>query len=337
MADPTTAAAPDAAGPAISAARRPRWALAVQAAALAVLLVLVVRYVDREQLRPAFESVSPASFCVFVALMFTVRMLAAWRWLVVARDHLGLEGLSFGFLLRVELLADFANVWLPSLVGGEAVRVWQVIRRTGQRKLGPGSVVLDRIVGSVTLVIACLPFLAVLAVSSPSLELPALAVHPWAAALAALAAAAGAVTAVRYVAALRGLARRVLASAVRSRFMAVPALISLGAYPLMAAAHYLGVPELAARSWSVAATVAILPRLGRAIPLSVFGVTAVEGVMFAVGRLFDVDAGTMLVVIALNLAARYLGAAAGAAAEMSLHGLRFFRDLRASRLVTGGR
>lgn len=339
MADPTRAeaAAEGRIGP---AARRPRWAVAAQVTALAVLLVLVARNVDYEQLRPAFASVSAASFGVFVALMFAVRMVAAWRWLTVARDHVGLEGLSFGFLLRVELLADFANVWLPSLVGGEAVRIWQVIRRTGERKLGPASVVLDRVVGTVTLGLACLPFLAVLAVRAPSLEAPAVAVHPWAVALAALAAAVGVAMAVRYVAAFRGLARRALESAVRSRFMAVPALISLSAFPLMAAAHYLGVPELAARSWPVAATVAILPRLGRAIPLSVLGVTAVEGTMFAVGRLLGVDTGTLLVVIALNLVARYLGAAAGALAEMSLHGTRFFRDVRASRrgvTADGGR
>lgn len=327
----STVASEAAGGPMMSAARRPRWAVAVQATVLAVLLVLVLRHVDREQLRPAFESVTLASFCVFVALMFAVRMLAAWRWLVVARDHVGLDGLSFGFLLRVELLADFANVWLPSLIGGEAVRVWQVIQRTGEKRLGPGSVVLDRFVGTVTLGLGCLPFLAVVAVHAPSLELPEVTVHPGVAALAALMAAAGAWMAVRYVEAFRSLARRALASAVRSRFMAVPAMISLGAFPLMAAAHYLGVPELAAHSWLVAATVAILPRLGRAIPLSVFGVTAVEGAMFAVGKLLGVDSETLLVVIALNLAARYLGAFAGALAEMSLHGTRFFRDVRDAR------
>jgi len=327
MVDPTLA---DAEGRRTPAVRHPRWAVAAQVTALAVLLVLVLRYVDREQLRPAFASVSPASFCVFVALMFAVRMLAAWRWLVVARDHVGLAGLSFGFLLRVELLADFANVWLPSLIGGEAVRVWQVIRRTGEKKLGPGSIVLDRFVGTITLGLACLPFLAVLAVRAPSLELPEVAVRPWAIALAVLVAGFGAVAAVRYVEAFRALARRALVSAVRSRFMVGPAAISLGAFPLMAAAHYLGVPGLAARSWLVAATVAILPRLGRAIPLSVFGVTAVEGAIFAVGKLLEVDTETLLVVIALNLVARYLGAAAGALAEMSLHGLRFFRDVRAS-------
>lgn len=306
-----------------------RLAVALQALALAVLAALVARFVDLEQLRRAFAGVSLPSFVAFAVLMFATRMVAAWRWLVVARDHVGLPRLGFGFLLRVELLADFANVWLQSLIGGEAVRVWKVISRTGEKTRGPGSVVLDRFLGTVTLAVACLPLLVVLAARSPSLELPErVAARAGVLALAAAVVALGALLAARYVEALRSLARRAFAAAVEGRFMALPFLIGLSAYPLMAAAHYLGVPELAERSWLVAAMVAILPRLGRAIPLSIFGVTAVEGAMFGVGRLLEVSPETVLVVVALNLTTRYLGAFGGALAEISLHGTRFFRDLR---------
>lgn len=320
---------PEATVPA-SPSRRRRWSVAAQAVVLAVLVVLVFRFFEREQIALAFASVSLGSFVAFAALMFAVRMVAAWRWLVVARDHVGLSGLSFGFLLRVELLADFAGIWLQSTIGGEAVRVWKIAQRTGEKARGPGSVVLDRFVGMVSLVLACLPFLVVLALRVPNLEFTRrLPVDLWLFVTVSVAALAVAgFLARRYLEVLRNLARRVLESALRSRFMVVPILISLSGFASMIGAHYFGVPELAEHGWWVAGMIAVLPRLGRAVPLSIFGVTAVEGAMVALGKLLDVSPEAILVVVALNLTIRYLGALGGAAAELTLHGTRFFRDVR---------
>lgn len=309
--------------------RRGLVGVAIQVVVLAVLMVVVARFIDREQIRRAFESVSLGSFLVFAVLMIGMRMIAAYRWLVVARDHVGLKKLDFGFLVRVELLADFAGIWMQTLIGGEAVRVWKIIRRTGEKALGPGSVVLDRFVGTAGLGLACLPFAVILVARTPELRLPAvldgnvdLVVG------AALAALLAVLLALHYVEALRRLARRAVESAVRSRFLAVPLAISWVNLAALVAAHYWGVPELAQRGWLVTATFTLLPRLGQAIPLSVFGITAVEGAMFGVGALLGLEAETILAVVALNLTVRYLGAFAGALAEISRNGTRFFRDVR---------
>lgn len=319
---------PEAAQPSSPRPRR-RWGVAVQAIVLAVLLVLVFRFIDREQIVLAFRSVSLSSFVAFAAFMFSVRMIAAWRWLVVAREHFGLPRLTFGFLLRVELLADFAGIWLPSAIGGEAVRFWKIAERTGEKTRGPGSVVVDRFVGLVSLVLACAPFLVVLALQVPDLELPER--FPvdlrWVVAVSAAALALGAVLARRYYEVLKGLARKFLDSALRSRFMVVPIVISLLGFVCMVFAHYLGFPELAERGWWVAGMIAVLPRLGRAVPLSIFGVTVVEGAMFGLGKLLEIRPEVILVVVALNLTVRYLGSLVGAVAELSLHGTRIFREI----------
>lgn len=307
-----------------------RWVLLVQAVLVGVLVVLAVRYLDRDQIALAFASVSPASFLIFTLLTFSVRMVAAWRWLVVARDHVGLSGLSFGFLLRVELLADFAGIWLQSAIGGEAVRVWKVVQRTGEKARGPGSMVLDRFVGVASLAVACAPFLVVLALRAPQFEIGEILPVDlwWAAALAAAGLALASFLALRYLEVLRTLARRLLDTALRSRFLVLPILISLAGYLCMVGAHYLGIPELTERGFWVAGAIAVLPRLAQVVPLSFFGLTAVEGAAAALGKLLGVSPETILVIVALSLTVRYLGALGGALAELALHGTRFFRDVR---------
>lgn len=308
--------------------RRGLAGVAVQLVLLAALAVFVVRFVDREQIALAVASVSLASFLVFFVLMMATRLVAAWRWRVVARD-LGLA-VGFGFLLRVSLLAEFANIWLQSFIGGEAVRIWKLVQETGNRNRGAGSVALDRFVGTVSLALVCLPFVPVLGaaaeVPEPPGDVALLAL------LAALAAAAAAVVTWRFMAALRRLARRALAFAGRTRFLAVPLLISAAVYPLLVAAHYLGFPELGARPWTVAAALALLPRLGRVVPLSVFGLTAVEGSTVLVGALLGVSSQTLLAIVALNLTVKYVASLAGALAETAVSGTRFFRVLRERRL-----
>lgn len=325
---------PSPSSPSPSSVRRKRLALLVQMVVLAVLLVLVFRFFDREQISLALETVSLPLFVAFLILMFAVRVLTAYRWWVVAEKHVGVSGLTVGYLLRVELLADFGNIWMQSLVGGEAIRVWKVIQRSGEKTLGPATVVLDRVVGTASLVLVCLPFLVVLIFQVPTLSLPErIPVDMRLVAGAAAVSLLASLMALRYVEALRSLMRQALQSVLRSRFMIGPLLISIVSYPVMIVAHYVGVQELAERGLLVTAMVTVLPRLGRAIPLSIFGVTAVEGATFAIGALLEVSSQALLVVVALNLTSRYLSSILGALAEISMGGTRFFSEVRGGELV----
>lgn len=305
----------------------------VQVVVLAVLLVLFFRFFDREQISLALESVSLPLFLVFLILMFTVRVITAYRWWVVAEKHVGLSGLTYAYVLRVDLLADFGNIWMQSLVGGEAIRVWKIIQRTGEKTLGPATVVLDRVVGTASLVLVCLPLLVVLIIQVPTLSLPErFPLDPRLVAGGAAVALLAVLLALRYVEALRSLARQALQSVLRSRFMIGPLLISVASYPAMIAAYYLGVQELAERGLLVTAMVAVLPRLGRAIPLSIFGVTAVEGATLAIGALLEVSPQVLFVVAALNVTSRYINSILGVVAEISVGGTRFFSQIRDGEL-----
>ncbi len=310
--------------------RRRAWiGFLVQLLVLGGLLVLGLRLVDVGQVHLALEGVGFGNLAGFVLWMLAPRVVTAWRWRIVARDHLELEGLSVLFLLRVGLLAEFANLWLQTFVGGEAVRIWKVAQRTGKRKLSAGSVVLDRLVGTTSLATVCLPLVVALGTLTPRVR-PSPEGWKLLGGVAAVVALAGVVV-LRRVPFAQALLRRSLGFLGKHRFLGVPFLVSLLLYPPMVLAYRFGFPELAGRSWLVVAMMALLPRLGAAVPLSLFGVTAVEGSGLVLGALLGVSSQTLLVVVALTLLTRYLAAGLGAAGELAADGTRFFVELGKAR------
>lgn len=79
-----------------------------------------------------------------------------WRQLVVRCG----AALTLVQAFRFSMIAGFFNQTLPSSVGGDAVRIWLVGKRTNWR-VAAYSVLLDRVIGTVALammVVACLPW-----------------------------------------------------------------------------------------------------------------------------------------------------------------------------------
>ncbi len=317
--------------------RTPTWRpvrLVVQLLLLCALLVVAFFFFDLEQVRVALNQVSLPNLLGFLTLMLAARAVAAWRWKIVARDHAGLPEVSALFLLRVELLAGFADLWLQSFIGGEAVRMWKVGQRTGKGKQAVASVALDRVVGTVGLLAACLPLLITLGAAAPELRISG---QSWLlVGLTALLLALATVVVFRTIPVARMFLRRSLDFLRDQRFPLVPLLISLLIYPLIVLAHKTGFPTLGGGSWLVVAMVALLPRLGRIVPLSLFGITAVEGSIFVVGSLLEVPTETLVLVVALNLLAKYVASGLGAVAELVADGRRFFREVRWSAGDRGG-
>jgi len=109
-----------------------------------------------------FNEGFPALLC---AILFGMAMpwLHGLRWLLVIRQSTPTLDVPYLSLVRLTWIGHFFNQVLPSSVGGDAVRVWEA-HRLGL-KPGPAiqSIVLDRIVsllGLMILVIVGLPFLS---------------------------------------------------------------------------------------------------------------------------------------------------------------------------------
>src|SRR5262249_47657651 len=118
------------------------------AAGLGMVAFLLWRY----QLRSTFQLMqreSPVLFLVTIALYVAGQAMSAVRWQLLAALN-GLGG-RFSDYIAYYFIGMFTNVFVPGLVGGDALRALYLGRQ--QRKIGPAfaSVIADRGIGLLTL------------------------------------------------------------------------------------------------------------------------------------------------------------------------------------------
>jgi uncharacterized protein (TIRG00374 family) len=139
-----------------------RTRVAVEAVVSAVVLGLLLRWAGLHGVAKALGGTDLAWFVPAVVLSAATVPLMALRWqmLLEAKD----VSVPLGWLTRTYFVALFAGQFLPAAIGGDAVRVVELGRRTGDAPESVASVLIDRLVGLVSLVV--LAIVAVL-VSGP--------------------------------------------------------------------------------------------------------------------------------------------------------------------------
>ncbi|MGF1624710.1 MAG: lysylphosphatidylglycerol synthase transmembrane domain-containing protein, partial [Alphaproteobacteria bacterium] len=134
-----------------------RWiALAGKLAVTALLLYLALRGTDFDAAWARWTGLDPLWLLPAAALMVVQLLVAAWRWhLVAAALGERTPGLRRAWIM---LVSTFFNQTLPSVVGGDAIRIW--LTRGGGLRAAVFAVLIDRgagLLGLLLLVAACLP------------------------------------------------------------------------------------------------------------------------------------------------------------------------------------
>src|SRR3989338_3971023 len=94
-----------------------------------------------EVLKTADLSLMAAAFVIF----FMINMILLWRWMVYIR---GLElNASFLTAMRYFFIGLFGNLFLPTAVGGDLIKVWGLCRDSAQKPRVVASVLIDRLSG----------------------------------------------------------------------------------------------------------------------------------------------------------------------------------------------
>jgi glycosyltransferase 2 family protein len=153
-----------------------RWAAALVAAKVvlpALLLWLVVRRVEWSTVLELAARMSIMVVAGALVLITAQNLLAAARWWFVT---LRLPGKALGFPIALRLLyvSVFVNQVLPSSIGGDAVRIWLAYRNGFPLASAAKSVLLDRILtmlGLVLLIVLALPFLSNAVPQAPGVQL----------------------------------------------------------------------------------------------------------------------------------------------------------------------
>lgn len=122
--------------------------LLISLALLVVLLSLADVHAIQELLRKANISL----FLLIILWLLLDRMLHAWKWNLLLRAKM--KDISVLFLIRVHFISNFVANFIPFNVGYDITRVVSVAKHSGNTLLPLASVIVDRIMGFVSLAIA---------------------------------------------------------------------------------------------------------------------------------------------------------------------------------------
>jgi glycosyltransferase 2 family protein len=139
---------------------QPRPKLLLKIVISATLVAWLVYATDREALADALLEVDLSTALLAVFVLFALIAVQAWRWTFVARA-LGIS-LPLVPAWLISQIGAFFNQVLPSTIGGDAMRVWRLRRRGVGTGIALSSVVLDRVValvGMILIVAVGLPWL----------------------------------------------------------------------------------------------------------------------------------------------------------------------------------
>jgi uncharacterized membrane protein YbhN (UPF0104 family) len=125
-----------------------------------VLIAIVVRAFDVRGVAAQFMKVDAVTLLLAIVVALVIALLHAGRWLAV----IGASNYRLGFrtALEVVLIGHFFNQVLPSSVGGDAMRVWCAYRAGLGFGTAAGTVIIDRVLTLVSLLLltaAGLPWL----------------------------------------------------------------------------------------------------------------------------------------------------------------------------------
>jgi uncharacterized protein (TIRG00374 family) len=136
-----------------------RTRVAIEGAISIVLLAVLLKFAGVEQVWNTLSRTSLAWFLPAVAVNMATVVVMAWRWqLLLAAKRINVP---LGWLTRTYFVALFAGQFLPAAIGGDAVRAIELGRRTDDGPEAVASVLIDRLVGVVSLVVLALVAIAI--------------------------------------------------------------------------------------------------------------------------------------------------------------------------------
>ncbi|MEB3187517.1 MAG: lysylphosphatidylglycerol synthase transmembrane domain-containing protein [bacterium] len=128
------------------------WKRGLQIAVTAVAVVFILRVADPARVAGVLTRVQPAWLLAAIGLWAGIQALAILKW--QAANALQGVHASLAVTARAHLVGMFFNTFLPSSFGGDAVRAYQLARRSGRTAGSVGSVIVDRFLSLHALLVA---------------------------------------------------------------------------------------------------------------------------------------------------------------------------------------
>ena len=120
--------------------------------ALGLTVYLIFWKSDPSSILEAFARAQWIWLAAAVTLVVLDRLLNAWRWIALL-DTETRQRVPATRLLRIFLVSSFVGTFLPGGVGGDVMRAWSLSREEVAGSRAAGSVLMDRLLGVIALVL----------------------------------------------------------------------------------------------------------------------------------------------------------------------------------------
>lgn len=141
--------------------------LIISVGLMAIIILYFVPEEDRPRIISAYAALHPGWFLLAVLATFTDRVVSGWKWLMLLR--LRTPGLRAWPVLQVFFVSTFFGYFLPSSVGGDALRIFALHRVRKDLAGSATSVVIDRAYG--TLGLLMLSAIAIIPVAGEAISM----------------------------------------------------------------------------------------------------------------------------------------------------------------------
>ena len=115
------------------------------------LIVMLYRHTPLEQITSLLAQIKVGYLLPIGVLLFANTMISAKKWQIFLRAdnlHISLWDLTVSYMS-----GTFCNLFLPSNIGGDSYRIYDIARQSKEAARSAASVVADRLSGFVALVI----------------------------------------------------------------------------------------------------------------------------------------------------------------------------------------
>ncbi len=106
----------------------------------------VLKSVDTQALVAALRSADLTWLALSIVVFFVSQFVCILRWSLLVPKH---PAVTPPFLIRTFFIASFFNTILPTTVGGDVIRGYEMIKATGQWRESLASILMDRLLGVV--------------------------------------------------------------------------------------------------------------------------------------------------------------------------------------------
>lgn len=114
------------------------------------LIFWLLRQVEFEELKTALYGAKWRLFALSTVIIWTINVVASFRWqviLAVSGTHVPVFRLFYWYMM-----ASFAKLFLPTALGGDVLRVYELVRYKGKKADTIASVVMERMLGFLAII-----------------------------------------------------------------------------------------------------------------------------------------------------------------------------------------